>query len=248
MCKLTPKQRQELISSRTLATVTPGSILEVISKGEIQAGAGVPTQAMTVDVWVNGDYAERGVRIVVPLRLSGGEFPFSKGSVLVFMGKAYPRSLASKDKNWCWLTHAIYPGPKHTPTEKARELSLIHVEDLRVMFERGTLDRFKAGTILTIWSMEVKQGGGSDPNEQYAVIKYTTENTLTSGDLEQKSGEVSIPGRFIDYLSREDALPCNALYQGKKRSGKGGREYHDLHFIDGSDSRIADILQRNELM
>ena len=190
-------------------------------------------------------HAECEVKIVIPLRLSGGEHPFPKGSVLVFMGKAYPRSLDNKERNWCWLTHPIFPGGKANSSEKARELSLVSLEELKTTYERGTLDRFKPATILTIWSMEVKEGVTDGAGEKYAVIKYTTENALGNKDVEQFSGEVSIPGRFIAHLSKDGALPCNALYEGKKKSAKGGRDYHDLYFIDGSDSRLAEILQQN---
>ena len=179
---------------------------------------------------------------MLPLRLSGGEHTFAKGSILVFMGKAYPRSMGGKEKDWCWHTHMVTPPSSAKSSTVAKELSMLTLDEMKAKFSRGTLEKFKPGTILTLWELRVSSSSESE-KDKYGIVKYSTEQDLPNGDVQLDEGEITIPGRFLEKLQQPGALPCNALYEGKKKNSKGTREYHDLHFIDGNDVRIQNLLK-----
>ena len=239
---MSPRQRVEAIESRTLSSVAEGNILEVIAKATLRNSQGSQTQLAITDIWSGGVLVDQGVRLVLPLRLSGGDQPFAKGSILIFMGKAHPRSMNGKDKDWCWHTHMIAPSSSMKSSAVAKELSQMSLKDLKAKYERGTLEKFKPGTVLTFWELRVGSSPQGYDKERYGIVKYSTEQSLPTGDVEVDEGEISIPGRFLERLQQPGALPCNALYEGKRKNMKGNRDYHDLHFIDGNDPRIQDLL------
>ena len=240
---LSPKQRVEVIEARTLSSVGEGNILEFTAKGTLRASSGIATQSVIADIWSGGNLIDHGVRLILPLRLSGGEIPFVKGSLLVFMGKAYPKSMGGKDKDWCWRTHMITPTSSAKASAIAKELSNMRLDELKAKFERGTLEKFKPGTIITLWELRSATSVGNGEKDSYGVVRYSTEQDLANGDVELDEGEITIPGRFLDRLQQPGALPCNALYEGKRKNVKGNREYHDLHFIDGNDPKIRNLLK-----
>ena len=236
MKSMSGEKRREMVESRTLTSVKEGSVLVCLNKGEKQENGVL--QVVSVDIWDEGSSAEHNIRILLPLRLSGTSKPFSKGDIIVFLGKVYPESMANNGpKNWCWDTHVLTASSITKANQQAAELSKVGLDGLKKRFERGGLDQFKAGTILTLLS--VKTLANSDTGDEYALVRYSTEVENTDGEWEQKNGEVTMPGRFLDRLRKPGGLPCNILYEGKKKSAKGGREFHDVHFIDGKDPRVS---------
>lgn len=242
LSKLSQKQRIELVDSRTLQSVQPGSVLEFTTNSALRDAVGSPTQIGTVSIWQNGNLLEHDVRMVLPLRLSGGETPFPKGSILVFMGKGVPKNQSGElTNNWFWHTHMLVAG-KGKSAQMAKKISQMSVEEMKKKYDRGTLDKFKAGTILSFWEVSVQKPAKSEArSEPYAVVKYSVESQNSSGQLNVDEGEVAIPGRFISRLTQPNALPCHAIYEGKRRSKQTNREFHDLIFIDGNNARIQQI-------
>ena len=151
MKTLSHKQRVDMIDTRTLNSIMEGSVLEMVSKSEMKVGPGTPSQICTVNVWKAGVITDNTVKIIIPLRLSGGKEVFPKGSILVFMGKAFPHKLSNTEKAWCWHTNAIYPSKAFKSNEKAKNLSRLSLDEMKKMFERRTLEKFQPGTILTFW-------------------------------------------------------------------------------------------------
>ena len=60
------------------------------------------------------------------------------------------------------------------------------------------------------------------------VVKYATVNTEGA----REKGNLLLPGRFLELC--KSRIPCAAYYAGKKQL-KGGKEWHDLHFMTNED-------------
>ena len=239
MKHMTGKERKEVVDSRTLASITEGSVLVFTEQAKLHEVENL--QLATLDVYLNGKITESRIKLILPLRLSGSN-PFTKGSILVFLGKSYPEVLNNKgNKNWCWDAHTVNSTSMSNASQVAMELSLESLEDLKKRFERKSLDAFNPGTILTLLALKVLTN--KDTGEEYGLVKYITDEERPDGTMMESRGQVTFPGRFLPKLCLEDAFPCNVLYEGKKRAAKGGREYHDVHFIDGNDSRITSLLK-----
>lgn len=160
--------------------------------------------------------------------------------LMVYLGKKE----LEKEGHSCFDIRTVTVPKEKTIAEYAQELRLMSHESLSTQFKISSFGDFPEGSVFICESVrQLKQTSkdeiGLSKETRVPVMRYETTH-----DGVVKTGEIFLPHRT--YSEAKKNLPAVLLYNGLRKSKKGGRSYFDITVMDETiTSTLLDVSPDN---